>query len=265
MIGRRSRKSLDERSKGHQTFLFRVFTVTLVLVALAGVIFLFLSLYVFLKGAPFLRLKQVKIEGNDRVSKNEILAIADLEGEHNILSLDIKALNRRLGQHPWIEKSTTKRVFPDGIHIVVQERKPMAIIHLGKFYYVDENGVIFDQARNREKAAYPILTGIKRENLEKGDRKAHLLLERALHLLKMTREARILPYRSISQIHLDRALGLLVYTVDRGTEVRMGFEDFEEKLRRFSKIWFYVRSMELDYIDLSIPGKIIVKQKRADT
>lgn len=264
MIPRISSESRDKRPKGSQTFLFKVFIITIVLVALAGTTFLFLSLYIFLRGTSFLRLKEVRIEGNNRVSTDEILAIAELGDEPNILSLDIKALNRRLGQHPWIEKSMIRRVFPDGIQMVIQERNPMAVIHLGRLYYVDGNGMIFDQARGREKEAYPILTGIRREDLEKGEKKARMLLEKALHILKMTRDCKILPYRSISQIHLDRAVGLLVYTTDKGTEIRMGFNDFEIKFRRLSQIWPVIRSMELYSIDCTIPEKIIVQQKRSD-
>ncbi len=262
MSPRISRRNIGKRSKGSQTFLLRVFIITLIPVTIAGAIFLSLSAYLFLRGASFLNLKEVEIKGNKRVSTNEILAIAELEDAPNILSLDIRALNRRLGQHPWIEKAMIKRVFPDGIQIVIRERNPMAVIHLGSLYYVDEKGVIFDQAEGDDKADYPILTGIKRENLENGEKKARMLLERALYLLKMTHNEKILPYRSISQIHLDRAVGLLVYTIDKGTEIRMGFDSFERKLQRLSKISSVIRSMELSSIDCTVPGRIIVQQKR---
>ncbi|NIS70730.1 MAG: FtsQ-type POTRA domain-containing protein [Proteobacteria bacterium] len=264
MVRRASRTNPSIRSRGYQAFLFRVFIVTVVLVSLAGATFLFLSVYLFLRGASFLRLKEVRIEGSRRLSADEILGIIELRDEQNILSLDIKTLNRRLAEHPWIEKSMVKRVFPDGIHIVVQEREPLAVIYLEKFYYVDAKGVIFDEARGHERAAHPILTGITRKDLEKGDRRAILLLEKALKLLKMTQAVKIIPYRSISQIHLDRAVGVMVHTVDKGLEIRMGFDDFETKLQRLSKIWSEIGGMELDYIDSSIPGKVIVKQKRAD-
>jgi cell division septal protein FtsQ len=259
---RNSRKNLRNQPKGSQAFLFRVFIITLIPVALAGAIFLFLSLYLFLRGTPFLRLKEVTIHGNRTVSADEILAIADFVDHPNILSIDIKTLSRRLGEHPWIEKSMVKRLFPDGIRIVIDERVPVALINLGELYYVDANGVIFDQARDPETTAFPILTGLRREDLEGGGRKTERLLQEALRFLKITHNHKILPYRSISQIHLDRALGLLVYTVGKGTENRMGFDRFDEKFQRLSKIWPAIRSMELSSIDCTIPGRIIIRQKR---
>ncbi len=262
MSPRISRRNVGKRSEGSQTFLLRVFIITLIPVAIAGAIFLSVSFYIFLRGATFLSLKELKVKGNRRVPTKEILAIAGLEDGPNILALDIKALNRRLGQHPWIERAMTKRVFPDGIEIVIRERNPMAVIHLGTLYYVDEKGVIFDQAEGREKGAYPILTGIRREDLEGEEKKARMLIERALHLLKVTHNHKILPYQSISQIHLDRAIGLLVYTTGKGLEIRMGFGSFETKLQRLSKIWSVIQSMELSSIDCTIPGRIIVQQKR---
>lgn len=242
----------------------RVFIITLIPVTLAGATFLFLSLYLFLRGASFLCLKEVKIEGNNRISRNEVLTLAGLDDAPNILSLDIKALNRRVGGHPWIEKSTVRRTFPDGIRIVIQERNPMALIHLEGLYYVDETGTIFDRAKGRDKAEYPILTGLRRDDLQSGEKKTSELLQKALHLLKMTHDVKILPYRSISQIHLDRAVGLLVYTTHRGTEFRMGFTDFERKFQHLAKIWPVIQLMELCSIDCTIPGKIIIQQKRSD-
>jgi cell division protein FtsQ len=257
-------KTVSQKPKGYQSFLGRVFIITLIPVTVAGGIFLLLSLYLCLKEASFLRVREIRIEGNRRISTNEILAITGLKEGPNILALDIRALNRRLGQHPWIEKAMVKRRFPDGIHIVIEERKPLALIHLGRLYYVDQQGAIFHQAKDQEKAAYPILTGIRREDLEKGEKTACRLLQKALDLLRMTHGAGILPYRSISQIHMDRAIGLLVYTIDRGTEIRMGFDGFEGKFQRLSKIWPAIRSMEPDIVDCNIPEKIIVQPKRSD-
>jgi len=257
-------QSLDGKPRGLERFFLRVFVITLIPLTVAGGIFLFLSVYLFLKGAPFLRLEEVRIEGNRRVSRDEILAITGLEGGPNILALDIKGMNRRLGEHPWIERCTIRRELPGTIRIAVREREPIALIHLGRLYYIDANGVVFDEARGRDKAAYPILTGVRREDLEKGEAKTRRLVQAAIHLLEISRRSPVLPYRSISQIHLDRAVGLLVYTMERGIEVRMGFGDFERKLSRLSRVWPTVRSMELCAVECSIPGKIIVQSKRVE-
>ena len=259
---KKSAKNREKGVKGYQRFLFRIFIITLIPVSLAGAIFLFLSLYLFLREAPFLRLTEATIEGNNRISKEEILAMTGLTEKPNILTLDIKTLNRNLGHHPWIEKSMIRRVFPDGIRIVIHERVPVAIIHLEKLYYIDENRVIFDEVNSGEKSAYPILTGISSEEIERDDRKLNLLLRAALHLLKVSQGNAILSYPSISQIHLDRAVGLLVYKIDKGTEFSLGFASFETKLERLSKIWPLIRSMELASIDCTIPERIIVRKKR---
>jgi cell division protein FtsQ len=264
MTRRISGQHYRKGATGSQRFLLKVFLITLIPVILAGTTFLCLSFYLFLKEASFLSLKDVRIEGNRRVPTEVIHDIAELKDEHNILSINIRGLKSRLAQHPWIEKALIKRVFPDGIRIVIRERQPVAVIHLGKLYYVDQNGVVFDQAEGRERGAYPILTGLRKENLETGDRKTRMLLRAALRFLNTTQDNRILSYRSISQIHLDGAVGLLVYTTDRGTEFRMGFGGFQKKLKRLSRIWPDIRTMELSSIDCTVPRKIIVN-KRGET
>jgi cell division protein FtsQ len=252
------------KPKGYQRFLLRVFLITLIPVTLAGTIVLCLSLRMVLKRASFLRLKEITIEGNNRISRSEVLAVAGLGHETNILSVDIGRVNRRLTGHPWIEQSTVKRLLPDGICIVIRERNPLALVRLDRLYYLDEKGKIFDQAKASDETAYPVLTGLCREDLEKREEKACRLLQAALHLLELTRDVKILPYRSISQIHLDQAIGLLVYTKDRGVEFHLGFNDFEGKLQRLSQIWRMIQSPEPSRIDCTIPSRIIVQQKRVD-
>jgi cell division protein FtsQ len=254
------RESLEAGPKGSQKLLMRVFVITLIPVCVAGVIFLFLSLYLFLCGAPFLSLKEIRIEGNNRIQKEEILAIAGLEDRPNLLTLDIKTLSRRLAKHPWIDEFMVRRVFPDSLRIVIREKNPVALIRLGGLYYMDTKGEVIDQAGGREKAIYPILTGIKREDLEGGERKAHMLLQNALQLLRITRRGTVLSYASLSQIHLDRAIGALAYTKDRRIELRMGFGDFRSKLQRLKRIWPLIRSMDVSVIDCSIPEKIIIRK-----
>jgi len=261
MTSRKPRKNRTNKVERDQKFLRRVFVITLIPVSLAGVIFLFLSLYLFLRGAPFLHLRETTIQGNNRISTEEILTITGLTEKPNILTVDIKALNNRLGQHPWIEKSTIRRVLPDGIRITIHERSPLAIVHLGKLYFIDENRVIFDEVDPGEKSAYPILTGINREDIENNDRNTSRLLRATLHLLKASRGHPILSYQSISQIDLDKAVGLLVYTTAQGTEFRLGFSNFERKLQRLSKIWPLVRSLRISTVDCTIPGRIIVQKK----
>jgi cell division septal protein FtsQ len=249
------------KTQGNQKFLHRVFIITLIPVSFAGVIFLFLSLYLFLREAPFLHLKEIAIQGNNRISTEEILTITGLTEKPNILTLDIKALNNKLGEHPWIEKSTIRRVLPDGIRITIQERSPLAVVHLGKLYFIDENRNIFDEVDPGKKSAYPIMTGLSREEIENNDRNTSRLLRATLHLLKASRSHAILSYESISQIHLDKAVGLLVYTTAQGTEFRLGFGNFNRKLQRLSKIWPLIGSLRVSAVDCTIPGRIIVQKK----
>ena len=259
-----STQERGEKAKGYQGFLLRVFVITLIPITLAGTILLCLSLRMVLKGASFLRLKEITIDGNNRVSRSEVLTITGLTDETNTLFIDIGGVNRRLTGHPWIEQSTVKRIFPDGIHIVIQERNPMALVRLERLYYLDEKGKIFDQAKASDATAYPVVTGLRREDLEKRDERACRLLQTALHFLHLTRKVKFIPYRSISHVHLDRAIGLIVYTKDQDVEFHMGFNDFEGKFKHLSQIWRMIQALEPSHIDCTIPNRIIAQQKRVD-
>jgi cell division protein FtsQ len=74
-----------------------------------------------------LALRRFEVSGNQRARTEEILATLDHYRTKNLLTLDLSAAAGRLLAHPWIERVTLSKRFPDGLEVRVVERRPVAL------------------------------------------------------------------------------------------------------------------------------------------
>ena len=205
--------------------------------------FLFIGhwVYVHLLGDPYFRVREVEVEGSRKIPKETLLSLTVMEGMPNLFSVNLKEVVKRLESHPWIEQVRVRKVFPNKILIQIEERKPMAIIQLEELYYIDTKGVIFSPVGDRDEYNYPYLTGLTRQVLEKDPVEAKRLIMKALELLRIVDQEKVPPLEEISEIHMEKTFGIQCFTKAEGVEVKMGWEDFGEKLKRLSLIWSDLR------------------------
>jgi hypothetical protein len=155
-----------------------------------------------------------------------------------------------------------RKVFPNKILIQIEERKPIAIIQLEELYYIDTKGEIFSPVGDRDEYNYPYLTGLTRQVLEKNPGEAKRLITKALELLRIVDREKIPPLGEISEIHMEKIFGIQCFTKAEGVEVKLGWEDFGEKLKRLSLIWSDLRKrgFSATTIDCSDLRSMVVKK-----
>jgi cell division protein FtsQ len=226
--------------------------------------FLFVGhwVYVHLLGDPSFRVREVEVEGNRKITKETLLSLTLMEGMPNLFSINLKEVVKRIESHPWIEQVRVRKVFPNKILIQVEERKPMAIIQLEELYYIDARGEIFSPVGDKDEYNYPYLTGLTRTVLEKDPTGATRLITKGLELLRIVDQEKVPPLEDISEIHLDKVFGIYCFTKCEGVEVKMGWEDFGEKLKRLSLIWsdLHKRGLSVTWIDCSDLDRMVVKK-----
>jgi cell division septal protein FtsQ len=217
--------------------------------------------YVHLLSDSYFRVREVEVEGGRKIPKETLLSLAVMEGMPNLFSVKLKEVVKRFESHPWIEQVRVRKVFPHKIVIQIKERKPMAIIQLGELYYIDTRGEIFTPVGDRDEYNYPYVTGLTRRAFEKDPEEAKRLIAKALELLRFVNQGKASPLGEISEIHMEKAFGIHYFTKAEGLEVRMGWEDFEEKLKRLPLIWSDLRKRGLsaDSIDCSDLTRMVVK------
>jgi cell division septal protein FtsQ len=226
--------------------------------------FLFIGhwVYVHLLGDPSFRVREVEVEGGRKISKETLLSLTVVEGMPNLFSVKLKEVVKRLESHPWIDQVRVRKVFPNKILIQIEEKKPMAIIQLEELYYIDTKGEIFSPLGDRDEYNYPYLTGLTRQVLEKDPVEAKRLITKALELLRIMGQEKGPPLEEISEIHMEKVFGIHCFTKAEGVEVKMGWEDFEEKLKRLSLIWSDLRKRGFSAvsIDCSELKRMVVKK-----
>ncbi len=103
-------------------------------------------------------------EGNQHVSRAELLDVFGGDIERNILRVSLDERKAELEEIPWVRHATVMRLLPDRIRVAVEERTPVAFVRQGGHIgLVDATGVLMsmgaDQTQNRS-YSFPVVTGI---------------------------------------------------------------------------------------------------------
>lgn len=190
---------------------------------LVVVFFLFTGAFVFLRSSYF-DISEFVITGNERVSKEQILALASQESM-NIFEYDLDKFRTLIEGYPWVKNAQVSRRLPSSIVISITERRPIAFIPQGEIaYLIDEEGRVVGEDDGNSSLAVAI-TGVDCK-LSPGQ-----FLERGKYGAAI-KIASLLP--SYSHIHATEVCvqeGSCTLILDNGCSVIMG-EDTSELERR---------------------------------
>ena len=144
--------------------------------------------------------------------------------------------------------------------IEVEERRPKAIVAVGKLYYVDADGVLFKEVAQGENVKFPMLTGIRTEELGSADPAVRRRIQDALRLGDLMAK----DSHALSEIHFDAPDRLVVYTIAHPVAIHMGWGDWERKLQRLDRIMTLWRGKEerLGSLDVSFQDQVVTRLRR---
>jgi cell division septal protein FtsQ len=178
---------------------------------------------------------EVEVEGASRLHPAAIVQAAGIAPGTSLFLLDAVAVSGRVEVLPGIRRAEVVRAWPNRVRIVVDERRPFTLVHAGRLHWVDEEGVALGEERQAVMPPSPVISGLSPEEVasmrthpspraQAGITLIRLLLRRGSPLLT-----------EVSEIDLSRADGPVLFTVD-GVEVRLGAEDWENRLGRLEAV-----------------------------
>lgn len=229
-----------------------------------------LLLYIVFLHLPYFNLQQVGVNGNRRLSREEVIEASQLEGGINLLTVSLGDVAERLKRHPWIRSATVYRRFPGRINVEIEERTPRAILAAGKLFYVDEQAQFFTRLLPGDQVNYPLFTGPNAEDVESNPSEVSEMIRLGLALMDtLDRSGFGLDRSEIAEIHIDLNEGLSILT-SAGRTLVLGKEDFDRKLNRYERLkrfltrrgeWNNARFIDLDYEDRALvrPGRARVQ------
>ncbi|MCA1797194.1 MAG: FtsQ-type POTRA domain-containing protein [Geobacteraceae bacterium] len=208
------------------------------------------------------RIEHIEVNGNQRLSTEEILALSDIRHGQGTFDLDLELIGQRLEENDWILTAQVERLLPRGVKVSIVEHTPCCIINLDYLYYVDRQGEIFKVLHRGDSLDYPMVSGFSREDLGTPESPGKYWLERVVEVIALLEKRTIFNIEEVAQIHVDFERGIELYTLEHGVTVRMGKEQFSTKLDLLEHMYPKLKA-ELDvleYIDLNVPGKLIIKK-----
>lgn len=189
-----------------------------------------------LERSEFFQVTNIRIEGAQRVTKNQILELSGVDIHTNLLALDLDEVKALVESHEWVESAEIDRNWPNRLQITIRERVPVALVSLKEgLHYVDRQGVAFAKVLPPEELDYPVITGLSREqwpSVVSGSP-----LGEALQFIRAAgRGSTVLPGQSLSEIHLDANGSLTLFLVDRPFPIYLGKGEVTTKYHRLARV-----------------------------
>lgn len=98
------------------------------LLAASSILAVPLSLAAWVWTSPRFQLGRLEVSGCERVAEDWVRAqLRPLLGRR-LLTLDLDEIDGRLSAHRWIEAAATQKELPDGLRVIVRERRPAALL-----------------------------------------------------------------------------------------------------------------------------------------
>jgi cell division protein FtsQ len=207
-----------------------------------------------------LSLREIRVSGLHVMGKEELRRLAGVRWGENLLKIDVKRVCNNIKRDPWIADVAVKKVFPDKVDIKVEERKPIAAIDMGRYFYLmDIKGEVFLRLNDEEAKGYLIIKGLREEDLEKDDQTVQRFIWDAIALFPLLVERGL---EDFDCIEINRYSGLTLISRSRGISVNIGQEEFERRLDRLRTILglnSHQRFKQIVSIDLSFPNQAIIR------
>lgn len=210
------------------------------------------------------RIDQIVVKGGRQLSQAQLIALSDIQQGQNTFELDLGLIGRKIEENPWVGAARVERIFPREVVISVVERQPVAIINLGFLYYLGRNAEVFKVLDAADKLDFPMITGFDYQKVEQRDPQVAADLKKIVALMTDLAGRKLFSLDQISEIHRNPSGSLSLFTLDGGVKVRLGREAFSNKLDRLERIYSQLkpRLPILDYIDLNVDEKVIVRIER---
>lgn len=129
---------------------------TVLILKYASLGILFIILVISAMFSPLFNIKQIQVEGNKRITANEIISLSQIQTDQNIFKISNYKTKKQIKENAYINKVTITRKLPSTLILKVEEREPAYLLeYAGSYLYVDKQGYFLQMSQ--EKLELPIL------------------------------------------------------------------------------------------------------------
>ncbi|MFO7665412.1 MAG: FtsQ-type POTRA domain-containing protein [Desulfobacterales bacterium] len=217
--------------------------------------------YDCLTQSDYFRAETIDVEGNQILSREEVIKEALVKPGDNIISVNLSMVRKRLMANTWIAEAEVERKIPSGIILRIKEHKPLAVLDIGKDFLLNENGEIFKEKTATDPESLPLVKGLKFSDLSINDTKRSQPFNAVMTVLKLGRKPEsIVPNSSITRINVDREIGLTVFAFNK--TIKLGYNNYPDKYERLEKVFYLAQNgpdfSDFETVDLNNLSRIVI-------
>ncbi|MBI4247091.1 MAG: FtsQ-type POTRA domain-containing protein [Candidatus Rokubacteria bacterium] len=211
--------------------------------------------------SPRFAVTGVEVRGASRVPVELILATSGIQPGTSLWRIDPTAVAGRLQALPEIRRAELIRELPNRVTILVEERRPFTLVASARLHWLDEEGRLIGDAPEAVAPPVPVISGLSEDELAAMRTDPSPRARAAVALIRSLLRGGSALAAEISEIDMSRRDGPVLYTVD-GIEVRLGTEDWDERLARLEGVLAQVTGQgeEVRAIDLRFRDQVVLKK-----
>lgn len=159
---------------------------------LAMIILVIGGINAYLLTSPSFKIQEISVKGNEQLSNQEIIQLAEVKNGDNIFSKLGIVMKVRLKQNGYIEDAQINKIYLNRIEIRVKERQKQFQIKMGTegYIYIDEQGYLLEYATDKLEIPTIIGMDITQANLETMHRLGEKDLNKMENILQIREECK---------------------------------------------------------------------------
>ncbi len=228
---------------------------------IVGMPMIFILVHDILTQCDYFKAKHIIIQGDSRLTPEQIMEIAKINHNTNILSVNIPTIEKRLRAYPWIaEAEVYREVTERSIIIFIKEHQALGVIDFGRLFVFDDQGEIFKVANSDEAARFPVVSGVDCSDWKSSGPPSQVFTS-VMELLNMGKnKTEVVTNNMIKAIEVDREVGVTLKIDAPVPTVKLGYGNYRTKYDRLEKILTYIKEHEdvpaMDALDLRVPDHV---------
>jgi cell division protein FtsQ len=251
-----------EHLKSRVRLTIKMLLTVLVLMAVSGV---FIFIYDFFVQTTHFQARRIVITGQMRLTRQQVLNIAGIGPQVNILSVNLTTMRKRLLAEPWIKDAIIKRKIPSELSIHIREEIPLAVLALQnkQRYLINTSGQVFKRQKKSDAIDLPLVTGLTAADLPVPHVKRTDSFQAVMTLFRLGEKKNSpLPLKEIKKISLDREIGITVFTEKKNRTIKLGFGHYPKKIDVLGQLMARLRKIkrfsDVNVIDLFDTDRIVI-------
>jgi cell division protein FtsQ len=215
----------------------------------------------FVLASEALTVTRITVQGNQRMSRGEVLGLLDGLSGASIVMTDLESWRQRLLASPWVAHASIRRMFPGTLAVSITERRPIGIGRMkGTLFLIDRTGAVIDEfGPNYADLDLPIIDGLGVKPGDDGtaDEARAALAGRLMSEL----ESRPGLASRVSQIDVTDRRNAIVLLKGDTALLRLGDERFSERVQAYLDLMPALRERMpgIDYVDLRFGERVVVR------